>query len=163
MGSYGTKMASENQTIQIGDEGSFSRTVPAVLLEQFLLFSCHRCLRIRADIVPKNTLQRVLKLIALDLGSGQVDFFLRRNDDSSNCEVDKDLKFIAMALKIFTVSTMAGNLNFGNRNEVAGEGKKLERQGLSGSCLYTEAALQSFPDGSGEDVNWTPIVLCSTR
>lgn len=116
--------------------------------------------------MPKNTLQRVLKLIALDLGSGQVDFFLflMRSDDSSSCEVDKDLlKFIAMALKIFTVSAMAGNLSFGNRNEVAGEGKKLERQGLSGSCLHMEAALQSFPDGSGEDVNWTPIVPCRTH
>lgn len=41
-------------------------------------------------------------------------------------------KFIAMVSKVFTVATMAGNSNFRNRNEVAGEGKKLELQGLSG-------------------------------
>lgn len=47
-------------------------------------------------------------------------------------------KFIAVAPKIFTVSTMAGNLNFRNRNEVAGEEKKLEWQGLGDVCTWRQ-------------------------
>lgn len=53
-------------------------------------------------------------------------------------------KSITMALEVSIVPTMAGNPNLGSRNEAAGEGMKLEWQGLSGWCLSMETTLRSF-------------------